>query len=124
MPKLFPLNLEVEEIAVGRVMRLLQKMDGVVKVNLDLDQPEGKPNGKAGNPRKQFDVPGKDVLFKLVDRGIRRRSEIAKHFQDLGRSPQSISSIIYEAQQQGLLVSKEDGYHFTKKMRDRMRSKK
>lgn len=40
MPKLFPISLEVEEVAVGRVLRALNTMTGVVRLHLNLT-PEG-----------------------------------------------------------------------------------
>lgn len=40
MPKLFPISLEVEEVAVGRVLRALNTMTGVVRLHLNLT-PDG-----------------------------------------------------------------------------------
>jgi len=36
MPKLFPISLDVEETAVGRVLRILNSMPGVVRLHLNL----------------------------------------------------------------------------------------
>jgi len=40
MPKLFPISLEVEEVAVGRVLRTLNSMAGIVRLHLNLT-PDG-----------------------------------------------------------------------------------
>src|SRR5262245_13653027 len=60
MPKLFGMTIEVEEIAVGRVMRLLNATPGVAKFHLDMDRekkPVGRPNGHSA-PRKSFEQNG------------------------------------------------------------------
>lgn len=49
MPKTFPLRLEVEEIALGTVLRKLNEMPGIVKLNLDLGQ------GGQGAGRKKLE---------------------------------------------------------------------
>src|SRR5216684_5243623 len=38
MSKLFPISIEVEEIAVGRVLRVLNATEGIVKLHLKLTQ--------------------------------------------------------------------------------------
>lgn len=38
MPKLFPISIEVEEVALGRVLRSLNTMAGVVRLHLNLTQ--------------------------------------------------------------------------------------
>lgn len=38
MPKLFPISIEVEELALGRVLRSLNTMAGVVRLHLNLTQ--------------------------------------------------------------------------------------
>jgi Mn-dependent DtxR family transcriptional regulator len=49
MPKTFPIRLEVEEIALGPVLRKLNEMPGIVKLDLDLGQ------GGQGAGRKQLE---------------------------------------------------------------------
>ena len=38
MPKPFPILIEVEEVALGKVMRSLHTMPGVIKIYMDMDQ--------------------------------------------------------------------------------------
>ena len=123
MPKFFPLNVEVEEIAVGRVMRLLHKTSGVVKVGIDMGESKPKANGHAV-PRKQFETSGKDFAFGLLYKHKMSANELRQHFADTGRSPNSIHSILHNAKVDGLLTLGKDGiYSLTKKARDRMRHK-
>jgi hypothetical protein len=49
MPKLFPIRLEVEEIALGPVLRKLNGMPGIANLHLDLGQ------GGQGSGRKQLE---------------------------------------------------------------------
>jgi predicted transcriptional regulator len=52
MPKTFPIKLEVEEIALGTVLRRLDEMHGVVKIDLGLSGPRKAlphPVAKNGN---------------------------------------------------------------------------
>jgi predicted transcriptional regulator len=47
MPKLFPISIEVEEVAVGRVLRVLNSTAGIVKLHLSLTQEkEVKPENQ------------------------------------------------------------------------------
>lgn len=43
MPKTFPIRLEVEEVALGTVIRKLNDMAGIAKIDLDLGIGGGKP---------------------------------------------------------------------------------
>lgn len=51
MPKTFPIKLEVEEIALGSVLRRLNEMAGIAKIDLDLGHGGRKPlaDGRAKN---------------------------------------------------------------------------
>ena len=49
MPKTFPIKLEVEEIALGTVLRKLHDMPGIVDLHLDLG------HGGQGAGRKQLE---------------------------------------------------------------------
>jgi Mn-dependent DtxR family transcriptional regulator len=50
MPKTFPIRLEVEEIALGSVLRRLNEMAGIAKIDLDLGH-GGKKPVPSGNER-------------------------------------------------------------------------
>jgi len=56
MPKTFPIRLEVEEIALGPVLRKLNEMPGIVKLDLDLGQ------GGQGAGRKQLEKHAAETL--------------------------------------------------------------
>lgn len=58
MPKLFPISLEVEEVAVGRVLRALNTMTGVVRLHLNLT-PEGSDKSvrQVSHEEAEFEAP-------------------------------------------------------------------
>jgi hypothetical protein len=37
MPKLFSIKVQVEDVALGRVMRLLHNTPGIAKINFDIN---------------------------------------------------------------------------------------
>jgi hypothetical protein len=132
MPKLFPINIEVEELAVGKVMRLLNSTPGVAKLHLDLEHKNNKLNGGTPRgpyaPRKQpvsLEETGEEVVGKaLYAKSPMTVSELREKFLEQGRSKSSISSVVHTMKNNGDLVSGPDGYSLSKKMRDRMRHKK
>jgi transposase len=131
MPKLFSISIEVEEVAVGHVMRQLHNMKGVAKLNLEMGGAKSKPNGSGkphaagGKPRKLFGEPGKDLVLKLLQKGKPlRTSEISKIFEAEGRSPHSANSLMHVLKNEGMVENKGDGFVLTKKMKDRLRHRK
>ena len=44
MPKPFRISIDVEEMYLGYVMRKLNAMDGVISIDFDFDQPNGRPS--------------------------------------------------------------------------------
>jgi hypothetical protein len=131
MPKLFSISIEVEEIAVGRVMRQLHHMEGVAKLNLDMGDTKPKPNGSKkphtnlGRTKKVFEITGRDFFLKVLQKGKPLTTAAMRQaFADDGRSPQSANSITHTLKQEGLIQATEDGYILTKKMKDRLRHRK
>jgi hypothetical protein len=133
VPKLFPIHIEVEELAVGRVMRVLNSLDGVAKLHLDLDRDKAvKPNG-AGEPRGPYKTRKQPVTLaetgdETVIKALFAKSPLTvPQLRDLfvaqGRSPKSISSVLHKLKQDGEVLISDDGYMLTKKARDRMRHK-
>jgi len=128
MPKLFPIYIEVEELAVGKVMRLLNKMPGVAKFNLDMDRP-AKPNGmrepKQRRAPKKFDMKAEDFIGDILFKnGATPASVLKQHFADVGRSPNSVNSQLSDMQEKKLI--KQDGlggWVLTKLARDRLRNR-
>lgn len=128
MPKLFPIHVEVEELAVGKVMRLLHNTPGVAKVNLNLGEPKPKANGarKPYGPRKKYETSGNDEIVKLLSNTNRSTPELASDFDALGRSPVSVNSAIHTLQKAGEVKRTPDGlkWMLTKKAKDRLRQRK
>lgn len=130
MPKLFPIHIDVEELAVGKVMRLLHNMPGVAKVHLDFGIPK-KANGEMppprafNRPRKQFATTGEDDALKLLSKGAMATKVIRDHFADMGRSPASINSVLHALKQNGDAKLSDNGeWVLTKKAKDRLRHRK
>jgi DNA-binding PadR family transcriptional regulator len=81
MPKTFPIRLEVEEIALGSVLRKLNDMPGVVDLHLDLG------HGGQGAGRKQLEETAAKVrsgetieqtIVKLLMQGPKHINEIVQ----------------------------------------------
>lgn len=131
MPKTFKMLVEAEEVALGHVMNTLHRTPGVVKVDLLLgDTPTakraaGSMNGhelkKPRKPRYEGETSGADRLIQLLKKGPSNTTALKKAFEKDGRSPDSVSSLIYAAKNDGILQTGEDGYTLTKKGRDRAR---
>ncbi|UGY24690.1 hypothetical protein HU675_0045160 [Bradyrhizobium septentrionale] len=80
MPKTFPIRLEVEEIALGPVLRKLNDMPGIVDLHLDLG------HGGQGAGRKQLEEAAakarngesaEELTVKLLLEGPKHISEIS-----------------------------------------------
>ncbi len=89
---LFPIMLEVEETAVGTVLRHLKDMAGIAKLHLDLDnvaKKKGAPRTAPPNPKQAKEAKtehrprAKDVLIAALMSGPQTadqlRHAIAKH---------------------------------------------
>ncbi|MGY3615630.1 hypothetical protein [Bradyrhizobium sp. USDA 10063] len=103
MPKTFPIRLEVEEIALGTVLRKLHDMPGIVDLHLDLG------HGGQGAGRKQLDQHAQaqrnggnnqQTIVKLLLDG-------PKHINDIARAIGGNKSSAYTAtstmRRQGLI---------------------
>lgn len=93
MAKTFPIRLEVEEIALGAVLRKLNEMPGIAKLHLDLE------HGGEGNGRKELESVakkrgenGEQVLIKLLMSGQKHVAEI---MQELGWPRQRVYQTTY-----------------------------
>ena len=134
MPRLHKISLEVEEVAVGTVMRALHNMAGVVAVNYHMDEigykqrKSKRSNGAqpphAGKPRKSFAVTGSDYLLRLIGKAKAPLTNAAarKAFLADGRSENSINSVVHLLRTEGLIgYAPDGGYILTKKQKDRLR---
>jgi hypothetical protein len=114
MPKTFPIMIEVEEIALGPVLRKLNEMAGVAKLHLDL----GK-GGETGQPQ----IAAQAVQFRERDLGKRRKAialasltDGPKHVSALrtatGCSKTSIYGLLHHMRTEGLTqAGKGAGMH-------------
>ena len=81
MPKTFPIMIEVEEIALGPVLRKLNEMPGIAKLHLDLGRGgEGagrKPLEQHAEARAQSSGGREPIVIKLLMQGPKHVSEIS-----------------------------------------------
>ena len=133
MPKPMIITVSVEEIAFGKVYRMLDTHPGVISMTYHAEgsKPNGhdkKENGNKGKPKNTFEMRGSEYLLGAMykHKGPVRTIALRKLFEQAKRSPASVSSLLHAAKQEGLIESREDGYVLTKKGRDReyQRSKK
>jgi len=72
VPKTFPIRLEVEEFALGAVLRRLHEMQGIAKLDLDLGTGGSKPATKGNGHGAQ-----EQVVAALMD-GPKHRDELSQ----------------------------------------------
>jgi len=82
LPKTFPIMIEVEEIALGPVLRKLNEMPGIAKLHLDLSGGRPKSEDSGGDPAHARGSGSRDyqretTLFLIG--GEKNTSEIAAH---------------------------------------------
>jgi hypothetical protein len=83
MPKTFPINLEVEEIALGTVLRRLNDMPGIVKIDLNLG------HGGHGPGRKQLEHHAKEARVQNASRepvALKMLMEGPKHIREISEA--------------------------------------
>lgn len=131
MPKTLPIIVDVEDVAVGRIMMLLNKTPGVIKFRVAMDEARNLgPNGstkRAHNPDRKapgrFAKPGEQAILELLyDDGPLLSSQLRDEFIKQGRSGASISSCLHKLKTDGDVNSGPEGYTLTKRSRDRLRS--
>lgn len=139
MPKPFMLGVEIEEVALGKVLRTLNGMPGVVALHMDFTG-KTKPNGGAaaanghdgdrprrgrppGQPRKVFPITGIDEMLGLFKKKKKLSAQgMRDAFAAAGRSPGSTASILHGLLTTGVLARSGIGeYALTKKGRDKVR---
>lgn len=83
MPKTFPINLEVEEIALGTVLRQLNDMPGIVKIDLNLG------HGGHGPGRKQLEQHASTASVQNGSRepiALKMLMEGPKHIREISKA--------------------------------------
>jgi Mn-dependent DtxR family transcriptional regulator len=82
MPRTFPIRLEVEEIALGAVLRKLNDMPGIAKLHLDLErggEGAGREKLEQHATEKAKDKGGRQaIVIKLLMEGPKNISEISR----------------------------------------------
>ena len=110
MPKTFPIKLEVEEIALGTVLRKLHDMPGIVDLHLDLG------HGGQGAGRKQLEEAAtkssgssEQIIIKLLMDGPKYISELSRA---IGGAKSRAYGAIHQLKKKGLTeAGAEKGMH-------------
>jgi hypothetical protein len=123
MPKPFMLGVEVEEIALGKVMRALNNMPGIVKLHMNL-HPKAEKSSHAGKPRNAFNQTGPDLVVEALAKEPMATAKVRQLFIDAGRSYHSINSVLHNLRKAGLIDNADGVWKLTKKMKDRLRHKR
>ena len=125
MPKPFVLGVEIEEGSLGKVMRRINALPGVVNIimNFDARPKAAKPNG-SGQPRGTYETTGQEALAAILNgKPPMTTRQLRDAFEAQGRSPASIASVLHNMKTNGEIKMVDDGYTLTKLMRDRMRNR-
>jgi hypothetical protein len=124
MPKPFVLGVEIEEGSLGKVMRRINALPGVVNIIMNFDarpKAAAKPNG-SGQPRGTFEATGQQALAAILNgKPPMTTRQLRDAFEAQGRSPASIASVLHNMKTNGEIKMVDDGYTLTKVMRDRLR---
>ena len=122
MPKTFPIRLEVEEIALGTVLRRLNEMAGIAKINLDLGHggrkplPAAKSNGHGNGNHNAEQV----VVALLAKNGPMAIKDIAA---GVGGPKSRAYGAAHQLKKKGIVESAGKGMHrLTKKAMAGMQS--
>jgi len=112
MPRPFVLGVEIEEGSLGRVMRRINALPGVVTIHMDFDAKKArKPNGHNPDrkPPSRFDVPGEVAIASILNgKPPMTSKQLADAFAAQGRSPKSISSCLHKMRIGGQISSGPD----------------
>lgn len=111
MPKTFPINIEVEEIALGSVLRKLNEMPGIVKIDLNLG------HGGLGADRKRLEQHAgakvqngsrEPIALKMLMEGPKHIREISAA---LGGAKSRAYGLMNSLSKKGLTKSVGKGVH-------------
>lgn len=113
MPKTFPIRLEVEEIALGTVLRKLNDMPGIAKLDLDL----GRGGEGAGRERLESAVAAPrgnaaQVIVKTLMEAPRSSKEL---FAILGGKKSSMYTSTSKLKKDGVIISADGKWQLTGK---------
>lgn len=117
MANLFPIRIEVEETAVGGVLRMLKRHPGIARVHLDLELDDKKvprSNGTNGHGgvRRGIDIPPvNSVIIAELMTGQKNLAYLKEKVVEAGGHEKSVSSALYTLQKRGLTESAGVGLH-------------
>ncbi|WLA75037.1 helix-turn-helix domain-containing protein [Bradyrhizobium diazoefficiens] len=120
MLKTFPIMIEVEEVALGPVLRRLNDMPGIAKLHLDLghsgaaradEKKVARPSGGGGR-----DGNGETVLAKAVAGLMRGQKTVAELSAEIGGPKTRVYGAIHQLKGKGLVEMVDKGtYKLTDK---------
>lgn len=102
MPKTFPIMIEVEEIALGPVLRKLNDMPGIAKLHLDLGhggQGAGKKQLEQHAAKRASNGDGQQAAIKLLMSGPKHIREIS---EAVGGAKTRAYGVMTQLRKQGL----------------------
>ncbi len=103
MPKTFPIKIEVEEIALGTVLRRLNEMPGIAKLHLDLGHGGHGPGKKElehhAEAKRNGNGDGQQAAIKLLMSGPKHIREIS---QAVGGAKTRAYGVMTQLRKQGL----------------------
>jgi hypothetical protein len=110
MAKTFPISLEVEEIALGSVLRRLNEMPGIAKLNLNLGKGgEGAGKEKLAKVAARQGESAEQGVLRLLMNGPMHISEIATQ---LGGTKARAYGATHQLRKKGLVEAGEHkGFH-------------
>lgn len=117
---LFPVILHIEESRLGQVLRKVNGMEGVAKIDLDLNpQPKAAPQQRQ---QQRVGPSANDVIVKhLLDTGLQRFSEIERALKAHGFVPSS--GMVKRLLNNGIIESPSKGtYRLNKEAEKKLRA--
>lgn len=115
--KLFAIAIDVEESALGAVLRILNSTPGVAKFHLDLDALPKKPAARNGGPgsgkyERNPDGPRtKDIVIMALVDGPKNLGFLRDAIAKAGRASSGLGSTLNELRRGGIAESAGTGLH-------------
>ena len=103
MPRTFPIRIEVEEIALGPVLRRLHEMEGVAKLNLDLG-----PGGHKPAVPNTLGNGAQEKAIALLMTGPKHRNEISAV---IGGGKSRLYGTINQLKKKKMIKAMDGGYY-------------
>ena len=110
---LFHIGLEVEESAVGSLLRTLNGFPGVAKLHLDLDKVPGKKGGKRPkqNGGESSSATSRQIILRALTSGPKNLRHLEDQLRAANLSTSSLSAHLNEMKRQGVTESGGKGVH-------------